>query len=353
MKLSLSFFYIVVVCVFINSKLIAQNYQNVSVINVVSGNEQSNTLFKASSSSITTLSYIRAQRIEGPQNGFFTLYGDNIRYTSMSKVVGMPKNKSRIRFTFLQSDRKTKIPINNFRFIINDIDGPMNESLATKCSAGVKFIGVSNPTNLIIDNEPPDLDAVGSVNESEGATSRVMFEFQDVSVVEFDNYGNQGYFKDFDLNNDYPISEPIYVECVDPDEIKQTEFKSNGKEVMIDSKPIYFDKDKYNIREDASIELAKIVHVLNKYPKLIIEVRSHTDSRADDDYNLDLSNKRAIFSVNWMVNKGINPSRITGKGFGETQLINKCSNGIKCTEEEHQLNRRTEFVIVNQLVLKK
>ena len=78
---------------------------------------------------------------------------------------------------------------------------------------------------------------------------------------------------------------------------------------------------------------------------------SHTDSRAEDGYNYILSNKRAKSAVNWLINRGVNKEMISGKGFGETKLINKCSNGVICSEQEHQLNRRLEFVIVNPEVI--
>ncbi|MDR0229963.1 MAG: OmpA family protein, partial [Flavobacteriaceae bacterium] len=78
-----------------------------------------------------------------------------------------------------------------------------------------------------------------------------------------------------------------------------------------------------------------------------IDVRSHTDSRGNDAYNLKLSDRRAKSTVEWMVEQGIDRSRITGQGYGETQLQNKCSNGVPCTIEEHQLNRRSEFIIID------
>ncbi|WP_267740856.1 OmpA family protein, partial [Myroides injenensis] len=111
--------------------------------------------------------------------------------------------------------------------------------------------------------------------------------------------------------------------------------------------PIYFDFDKSNIRPDAAVELAKIVEVLKMYPQLKIDVRSHTDSRGDDNYNLLLSDKRAKSTINWMVNQGIDASRITGKGYGETQLVNQCANNIPCSKEMHQENRRSEFIILD------
>jgi len=111
---------------------------------------------------------------------------------------------------------------------------------------------------------------------------------------------------------------------------------------------IYFDFDRFNIRADAAKELDKVVQVMNEYPELMIEAGSHTDSRGKDKYNMKLSEKRAKATVDYIVSKGIDASRITYQGYGETQLVNGCSNGVKCTREEHQLNRRTEFKIANE-----
>ncbi len=111
--------------------------------------------------------------------------------------------------------------------------------------------------------------------------------------------------------------------------------------------PIYFDFDKDNIRPDAEIELAKILSALNEYPQLIIHIESHTDSRGDDLYNEDLSERRAQSTMKWLIAKGIDPGRLSAKGYGEYQLTNRCGNGSDCTEEEHQLNRRSMFIIQN------
>lgn len=354
---------LVINCIFC-STVYAQDYDLITITGMVSGIETNDALYKANSSTIRSLRYIRAQRIEGPQNGIFTIKGDNIRYTAKSTVSGIPGNMSKIKFTFLQSDRRTLIPPSNFRFIINDIDGPNNEALATNCDANLKFLGTANPTNLNVINLPPTILAIGKIEENDGPTSRVMFEFDGVSVIELENYANDGYLKDFDMNNDYPIEKPVYVKCRSyngsiytprgNDSISLSpEFKSHNKLLILNIAPIYFDHDESYIRGDAIVELKKVIEILQKYPELNIELRAHTDSRSDDNYNVKLSERRAKSTVNWLQNNGIISSRIKGKGFGETQLINKCSNGVECTEEEHQLNRRTEFVVVNPEVLKK
>jgi outer membrane protein OmpA-like peptidoglycan-associated protein len=111
-------------------------------------------------------------------------------------------------------------------------------------------------------------------------------------------------------------------------------------------KLIYFDLDKSFVRQEAAFELEKILDVMKQYPKIKIDVRSHTDSRQTAKYNSALSDRRAKSTVAWLLKNGIEASRITGKGFGESQLVNYCLDGVKCTEAEHQANRRSEFIII-------
>jgi len=115
---------------------------------------------------------------------------------------------------------------------------------------------------------------------------------------------------------------------------------------MIDIEPIYFDLNKDNIRPDAATELNKIVTVMKENPSMVIELGSHTDSRGSDNYNEKLSDRRAKSSAAYIVKQGIATERITGKGYGEAKLVNRCGNGVKCSKTEHQANRRTEFIIV-------
>lgn len=112
---------------------------------------------------------------------------------------------------------------------------------------------------------------------------------------------------------------------------------------------IYFDLDKSDIREDAAVELAKILEVLKEYPAMKIDVRSHTDCRQTAWYNMALSERRAKSTMKWLIAHGIAPDRLTGRGYGESQLVNDCgcepTNESSCTEEQHQANRRSEFII--------
>lgn len=119
---------------------------------------------------------------------------------------------------------------------------------------------------------------------------------------------------------------------------------------MIDMKPIYFDVGKSKVRKDAGIELDKVVDIMKKYPTMVIELGAHTDCRGVAASNLKLSDARAKASAAYIIKKGISKDRITGKGYGESKLLNNCGCEGKtkstCSEEEHAKNRRTEFIIV-------
>ncbi len=109
---------------------------------------------------------------------------------------------------------------------------------------------------------------------------------------------------------------------------------------------IYFDLDQSFIRPDAAVQLQKLIEVLQQYPNMSIDIRSHTDSRQTHAYNEALSDRRAKSTLAYLVKNGISKNRLTAKGYGENQLVNPCADEIPCTEEEHQMNRRSEFIIL-------
>ncbi|MDZ7612527.1 MAG: OmpA family protein [Flavobacteriaceae bacterium] len=111
--------------------------------------------------------------------------------------------------------------------------------------------------------------------------------------------------------------------------------------------PIYFDFDKVTIRTDAKSELDKIVKIMMENPTIIVEASAHTDSWGPASYNKILSERRAQSTVDYIIGKGIDPGRISGKGYGEERLLNNCEEPSQCSRSENQLNRRTEFVIAN------
>lgn len=110
---------------------------------------------------------------------------------------------------------------------------------------------------------------------------------------------------------------------------------------------VYFGFDKSNITSESAKELDKLVSIMEKNTSLKVEVSAYTDSRGSSEYNLHLSNRRAKSTIDYLVSKGIERSRLSGKGYGESKMVNKCVNGIQCSEDAHQKNRRTEINFVN------
>ncbi|WP_165357689.1 OmpA family protein, partial [Flavobacterium beibuense] len=117
---------------------------------------------------------------------------------------------------------------------------------------------------------------------------------------------------------------------------------------VVELKDIFFEFDKSNITKEAAFELDKLVELMNKKPEMVIMVKAHTDNRGSDQYNMNLSNRRAKSTVQYVISKGIAKERISGQGYGESQPLVDCKD--KCTEEEHAKNRRSEFLIVNDKI---
>lgn len=140
------------------------------------------------------------------------------------------------------------------------------------------------------------------------------------------------------------------LETTDPNNKAATHdfrlFKAKvGEVVRLDN--IYYDYKKWDIRPDAAKELNKLVQILIDNPTMKIELGSHSDARGSDQYNLDLSDKRAKSAASYIISQGISADRLYGKGYGESLILNHCKNDVKCTDEEHQFNRRTEFKITS------
>lgn len=153
---------------------------------------------------------------------------------------------------------------------------------------------------------------------------------------------NTKYFVDISAVGYKPISKNINITDEDKGDTVYMKIATDENIVL---KNIYYDFDKADILPESAKELDRLVTFLKDNPTLDVELSSHTDSRGDDDYNMRLSQKRAKAAVDYVISKGISPKRITGKGYGETRLKNKCANGVECTEEQHRENRRTEIYI--------
>lgn len=164
-------------------------------------------------------------------------------------------------------------------------------------------------------------------------------------------------FEKIELNTEYEIK-TAKKDCGEPVEKFNTKNITGTKNITMDFpllckgdvikiENIYYDYNKSDIRPDAALELDKVVSVLQKYPSMTIELRSHTDSRGKDAYNEKLSDSRAKSAAQYIISKGIDTSRLKAKGYGEKELLNKCTNGVECDDKMHEENRRTEFKILS------
>lgn len=130
--------------------------------------------------------------------------------------------------------------------------------------------------------------------------------------------------------------------------IEEKEFITRNGVEMLNVSNIKFELNKADIKKESKHALGKVIRLMHKYPKMILAFGAHTDARGPDALNLSLSERRAAETVSYLISQGINPNRISGKGYGETQLLNKCANGVKCTDAEHRINKRTEFVVIKK-----
>ncbi|MDV7186751.1 OmpA family protein [Lutibacter sp. TH_r2] len=225
------------------------------------------------------------------------------------------------------------------------------EPLVLDCAQIAQGVVRDRDTKALLPGAKVDLyNEEGEVIESVIADSYATFSFNVDCSNTYKVVGSKENYTEDSTN--FRTNRENAVELTLGLNLPPSEFVSIRGLMMININPIYFDLDKSFIRADAAIELEKVARIMKKYPELKIELGSHTDSRAPDKYNWNLSDRRAKSSLAWLIERGVKASNISGKGYGETQLVNKCSNDVKCSEAQHQLNRRTEFVILNPEVIK-
>jgi outer membrane protein OmpA-like peptidoglycan-associated protein len=217
----------------------------------------------------------------------------------------------------------------------------MVEAVEIPCEVTIAVLVINENTNAAVAGARVDLyDTMGNRLSSKTSNVDGMVSFKAACDQAHEV---QGVLADFESNaskvapaNDQKVSATIALKPIE--------------EIIVEDQivlnPILFDLDKSNIKAQAAFELDKVVAVMNKYPEMVIAVGAHTDSRATDAYNLRLSEARAQSTVQYIISKGISGKRISGKGYGESQP--KVSCGDNCSEADHQLNRRSEFTIVNR-----
>ncbi len=185
------------------------------------------------------------------------------------------------------------------------------------------------------------IDEAGKVLEEVNSNELGEFNFTVECEKKYTLIGSKEDYRD-DIKE---VQTTISADFIHKQDLELTPFIINN-EIVIN--PIFFDYDKSRIREDAAYELENIVTIMKNHPKMIIKIEAHTDSRGRDAYNEKLSDRRAKSTRDYIFSRGIEKHRIESAiGYGEKQLLNECTNGVKCSEEKHQENRRSKFIITN------
>lgn len=271
--------------------------------------------------------------------------------TSKPVNIGMPGNSADDDFCFVfNSDSK-------IGFLTSNRPGGKGKDdiysfhedkpLLFSCQKNIKGIVKDAKTKAIIANAKVILsDKVMKEVSTDQSKTDGTFTFEKVNCNDSHYYlrGEKEKYETAEVNVTVGKDEVVYEILLNPREVAIKKGMDLAK--VFEIKEIKFDYNKADIRSDAAVELTKIVEVMREYPKMKIDIRSHTDSRGADSYNLKLSDRRAKATLEWIVKQGIDRKRLKAKGYGETRLVNGCSNGVPCTEEEHQENRRSEFIVV-------
>nr|WP_319400950.1 OmpA family protein [uncultured Carboxylicivirga sp.] len=190
---------------------------------------------------------------------------------------------------------------------------------------------------VTLEIEPENAETYSVVSDKAGNFKTKLAEDTNYQLV----FTKKGYFtKRIEYSTAYRDTGYVNVNEFMQLEMQKAEI---GESIEIE---ILYDLGKWNIREDAATELDDMIQFLKDNPTIKIELGSHTDSRGSAKYNQTLSQKRAESAVQYMINRGIDANRIVAKGYGETRLKNRCADGVNCSEEEHQANRRSEVTII-------
>ncbi len=164
------------------------------------------------------------------------------------------------------------------------------------------------------------------------------------ALVEHEGYTPAEFeFNTVGINDNFTVRRTVKL-TKKPEDKAGTEIVTINEPIRLNN--IYYDFDDDKILPDAEIDLNFLLGLMKQYPDMVIELSSHTDAQGNDDYNIRLSQRRAQSAKNWLVSHGVSEKRIEAVGYGETQILNHCINGIDCTDEEHRVNRRTEFKII-------
>ena len=270
--------------------------------------------------------------------GGLDVYAFNSTKNSQPVNIGKPVNSEKDDFGFTFNQSK------GVAFLSSNRDGGMGDDDIYQanplCVVDLSVIVKDTKSGLVVNNATVSIsDETGTLlgTATSNNTGSVIFQAEcdksySLNVVK-DGYNPQV----FSLGKSKGVTS--FNAGITPKEAIVTD-------VEIVLSDVKFDYDKFNITQDGAFELNKLVEVLNKNPEMVITCKAHTDSRGNDKYNMKLSERRAKATLQYVISKGIARDRITAEGFGETAPKVLCGNN--CTEEQHGINRRSEFIILKK-----
>ncbi len=267
--------------------------------------------------------------------GGLDIFKVDLKSSEPAQNLGKPVNTEKDDFSF--SFNKSQ----NIGFFASNRNGM--DAIYTAipiCSAEAIAIVTNKKTGALLSNASVAiLDAKGNTiaTKQTGSKGKVRYETDCETAYTF-----QVTAPDFETAS-FPVQKVKSGEVLVETPLLPVEVIITDKEVLLN--PVFFDFDKSNITEQGANELNKLVTVMKNHPTMVIFVKSHTDSKGSAAYNLRLSEQRAQSTVQYLISKGVEKERISGKGFGNTEPKNNCTN---CTEEQHAQNRRSEFIIIKK-----
>ena len=241
-------------------------------------------------------------------------------------------NMKRIRDSINGTPTKSVVSLDNNKIIEMDTESAVDSIFNS--SEGIKIL--SNTKVLLSDISGQKIDSTISNEKGEYFFTINCLDSLKLIAKKI-NYTTEI----FHANSTAQNADTIFVDF----RLKEKDILMRGNQHILNIDPFYFDFDRADVSTQSVIGVLTIVDILRKYPSLHIEINSHTDSRGTDEYNIKLSNLRSAVMKQWIVARGIDEARITANGYGESKLMNDCADGVKCKEEEHAKNRRSEFLI--------
>lgn len=300
----------------------------------VRADENDPTLAPGTKITLTTLSAKEVLTVKAGSKGGFRfrlLKGD------VNELVKLKVEDSQLRMDLkgkLYADTASR-PLSNIKIVLLNEKGKEQQAVITKADGSFLFSGLPFDQSFLVDLDEGDKRLKD--------VKKIIMATESGAIIKIIYLNKTPLFKFQILPGEYKKLEESYVD--DP-WLKVLKFSQKEK-TMHDSitiiENIYYNLDDYAILPEAMKVLDKVINLMKNDPRLQIDLGSHTDSRASDGYNLTLSQKRAKAAVDYITSTGIETKRITGRGYGESKLMNHCSNGVECTEQEHARNRRTEF----------